>query len=135
MSEPSTTAEDLLRADILAYGIDDWVSLADVRGALDRRGLTAIPADRQRLILSTIRSMLTDGLIEVGAIPGPDDPGFIAWPGGVDAVMARLESLLVGQRDDPDTWEYATWLNLTPAGDAVAQGTPEVTHQRHHTQR
>jgi len=118
----ATTAQDLLRGDILAYGLDDWVSLADVRGALDRRGVTPAPAERQQLILSTIRSLLVGGLVEVGVIPGRDDPGFQAWPRGVDDVMKRLEHQVVGQWSNPDEREYATWLNLTPTGEATAPG-------------
>ena len=123
MTEPATP-QDLLRGDILAYGLDDWVSLADVRGVLDDRGVTRVPAERQQLVLSVIRSLLVEGLIEVGDIPGRDDAGFLAWPGAVDVVMQRLADRIIGQWDDPDSWEYATWLNLTPAGEAAARTVP-----------
>jgi hypothetical protein len=123
MTEP-TTAQGLLRNDILAYGQSDWVSLADVRGCLDRRGLAASSDERQQLMLTTIRSMLSDGPVEVGDIPGPADPGFLVWPGGIDVVRTQLTDRIVGQWTDPDAWEYATWLNLAPAGHAAAAQVP-----------
>lgn len=120
MTEPTTTAQDILRGDILAGGLDDWVSMADIRGRISRRRLAETPAERQQLMLRTIRSLLEDGLVEVGDIPGPGDPGFLVWPGTIDEVMEQLTERIVGQGDDPDSWEYATWLNLTSAGRAAA---------------
>ena len=120
MTEPAATPQALLRGDILALGQADWVSMADVRGQLDRRGLPAAPAERQQLMLTTIRSLLEDGLVELGDIPGPDDSGFLVWPGGLDSVMQQLADRIVGQWADPDAWEYQTWLNLTPAGRKAA---------------
>lgn len=120
MTKPTTTAQDTLRGDILAGGLDDWVSMADVRGRITRRRLVETPPERQQLMLRTIRSLLQDGLVEVGDIPGPGDPGFLVWQGTVDEVMEQLTERIVGQWDDPDSWEYATWINLTPAGRAAA---------------
>ncbi len=122
MTEPTADVVRTLRGDILAHGLSDWVSLADLRGRLNRRGLaTSDPAERQQLMLAVIRSLLVDGLIEVGDIPGPGDPGFLVWPGGVDAVMQKLTDRIVGRWEDPDSWEYATWMNLTAAGQATAE--------------
>ncbi|MCX8563921.1 hypothetical protein OS122_23775 [Mycolicibacterium mucogenicum] len=116
MTESTTTARDLLRADILAGGRDDYVSMADIRGRINRRKLVTTDAERQQLMLTTIRSLLEDGLVEVGDIPGPDDPGFLVWPGQIDDVMAELTERIVEQWEDPGSWEYSTWLNLTEAG-------------------
>jgi len=124
MTEPATTAQGVLRNDILAYGLYESVSLADVRGCLDRRQLAPAPADRQQLMLTTIRSLLADGLVEVGDIPGPTDPGFLVWSGGVDGAMQQLAERIVGRWTDPDSWEYSTWLNLTPAGQTAAALVP-----------
>jgi hypothetical protein len=111
---------EILRGDILAGGLDDWVSMADVRGDITRRRLAATPSERQQLTLKVIRSLLQDGLVEVGDIPGPDDSAFLVWPGTIDEVMEQLTERIVGQWADPDSWEYATWLNLTAAGRAAA---------------
>ncbi|WP_418002335.1 hypothetical protein ACNO8X_19510 [Mycobacterium sp. PDNC021] len=119
MTEPTTTAQDLLRADILASGRDDFVSMADVRGRINRRKLVTTDSERQQLMVATIRSLLEDGLVEVGDIPGPNDPGFLVWPGEIDAIMVELTKRIVDQWGDPDLWEYSTWLNLTAAGQSA----------------
>jgi hypothetical protein len=116
-----STAQGILRAAILASGHDDWVSMADVRGNISRRRLADSPSDRQQLMLQTVRSLLQDGLVEVGDIPAPGDPGFLlVWPGNTDEVMERLTDRIVGRYDDPDSWEYATWLNLTAKGEQAS---------------
>jgi hypothetical protein len=127
MTDSSTTAQDTLRDDILAGGRDDWVSMAEVRGCISRGRLADSASERQRLMLRTIRSLLQDGLVEVGDIPAPGDPGFLVWPGTLDEVMAGLTERIVAQFDDPDSWEYSTWLNLTPKGQ---QASADVIRQR-----
>jgi hypothetical protein len=127
MTEPGTTAQDTLRGDILASGRDDWVSMADVRGCISRGRLADSASDRQQLMLQTIRSLLQDGLVEVGDIPAPGDPGFLTWPGTIDELMERLTERIVGRYDDPDSWEYSTWLDLTPKGQ---QASADVIRKR-----
>jgi hypothetical protein len=125
--ESVTTAQGILRTAILASGHDDWVSMADVRGSISRRRLADSASDRQQLMLQTIRSLLQDGLVEVGDIPAPGDAGFLVWPGTTDEVMERLTDRIVGRHDDPDSWEYATWLNLTATGE---RASAEIVRKR-----
>ena len=127
MTESSTTAQDTLRDEILAGGHDDWVSMAELRGCISRGRLADAASERQQLMLKTIRSLLQDGLIEVGDIPAPGDPGFLVWPGTLEDVMDGLTERIVGRSDDPDSWEYATWLNLTPKGQ---QASGDVIRKR-----
>src|ERR1700678_4212868 len=74
MTEPGTTAQDILRGDILAMGCDDFVSMADVEGRISRGRLAESLAERQQLVVDTVRSLLVDGLIEVGVIPSRNNP-------------------------------------------------------------
>jgi hypothetical protein len=127
MVELETTAQRILREDILAGGHDDWVSMAEVRGCISRGRLADAASERQQLMLKTIRSLLQDGLIEVGDIPAPGDPGFLVWPGTLEDVMDGLTERIVGRSDDPDSWEYSTWLNLTHEG---LQASDDVVRQR-----
>jgi len=120
MTEPLTTAQEILREDILVGGHDDWVSMADVRGRISRRRLVDSATERQQLTLRTVRSLMEDGLVEVGDIPAPGDPGFLVWPGTIDEIMTQLTERIVGRCDDPDSWEYSTWLSLTAEGHRVA---------------
>jgi hypothetical protein len=120
MTESSITAQDALRDHILAGGHDDWVSMAEVRGCISRGRLADSASERQQLMLQTIRPLLQDSLVEVGDIPAPGDPGFLVWPGTLDEVMASLTERIVDRYDDPDSWEYSTWLNLTAAGQKAS---------------
>jgi hypothetical protein len=120
MTNPGTTAQDVLRDGILASGHDDFVSMADVQSRVSRGGLAdSVPA-RQQLVVDTVRSLLVEGLAEVGDIPGRDDPGFKTWPGTVDEVMTRFVDRFVGKYDDRLQWEYTIWLNLTAKGEQAA---------------
>ncbi|MEA2592759.1 MAG: hypothetical protein QOD62_2590 [Actinomycetota bacterium] len=127
MTEPGSRAQDTLRDDILAGGHDDWVSMAEVRGCISRGRLGDSASERRQLMLQTIRSLLQDSLVEVGDIPAPGDPGFLVWPGTLDEVMEGLTERIVGRYDDPDSWEYSTWLNLTPEGQ---KASAEVVRKR-----
>jgi hypothetical protein len=120
MKEPETTAQDTLRGDILAMGRDDFVSMADVQGQISRGRLADSVAERQQLVVDTVRSLLVEGLVEVGVIPSPNSPGFKTWPGTVDEVMTRFIDRFVGHYDDRRQWEYTIWFNLTPKGEQVS---------------
>ena len=120
MTEAETTAQDILRDDILAGGHDDWVSMADVQGRIARGRLADSVAERQQLVVAVVRSLLADGLIEVGVIPSPNNPGFKTWPGTVDEVMTRFIERFVIQYDDRMGWEYAIWFNLTAKGEQAS---------------
>lgn len=120
MSEPTSTAQDTLRGDILAMGGDDFVSMADVQGQIDRGRLADSVSERQQLVVDTVRSLLVDGLVEVGVIPSPSSPGFKTWPGTVDEVMTRFIDRFVGHYDDRSEWAYKIWLNLTKKGERIS---------------
>ncbi|UMB68771.1 hypothetical protein [Mycobacterium paraterrae] len=113
MADLSNMAQDALRADILAVGVDDFVSMADVKGIVDNDGLAASPADVQRLTVDTIRSLLVDGLVEVGVLASSDSRDFGRWPGTVDEVMTRFNDRFTALYEDRHEWAYKIWLNLT----------------------
>jgi hypothetical protein len=120
MTEPGATARDTLRDDILASGHNDFVSMADVQACLCGGLLANLSTKRQQLVVDTVRSLLEDELVEVGDIPGRNDPGFKPWPGTRDKVMTRFVDRFVGHYDDQLQWQYAIWLNLTAKGQQVS---------------
>jgi hypothetical protein len=121
MTESGATPQDVLRDSILAGGHDDFVSMADVQSRISRAGLADSVAARQQLVVDTVRSLLVNGLAEIGDIPGRDDPGFKPWPGTVEEVMTRFVDCFVGNYDDRLQWEYTIWLNLTPKGELASE--------------
>ena len=120
MAESEDNVRDTLRDDILASGHDDFVSMADVQACIFDGLLADLSTEHQQLVVDTVRSLLEDGLVEVGDIPGRDDPGFKPWPGTVDEVMTRFVDRFVGHHDDPLEWQYTIWLNLTAKGQQAS---------------
>jgi hypothetical protein len=114
------TAKDQLREQILDVGLDDWVSLAEVETIIGHYQLAGTAVEGQQLVLDAVRSLLEDGLAEVGVPPGRGETVFCPWPGSIDEVMAQLAERYVGHYSDPDSWEYGIWIGLTDEGERVA---------------
>jgi hypothetical protein len=112
-------AYERLRAEVLISGLSDWVSLAEVQQIISHFELANTDSDRQDLVLRTIRSLLDDGLIQIGELPGPDGK-FPAWE-PIDVAMDRLRERFVGHYAEPTSWDYSIWLGLTEAGRPVAK--------------
>jgi hypothetical protein len=111
-------AYERLRAELLISGLSDWVSLAEVQQIITHFQLANTDSERQDLTLRSIRSLLDDGLMRIGELPGPDGK-FPAWE-PIDVAMDRLHERFVVQYDEPTSWDYSIWLGLTEAGRPVA---------------
>ena len=120
MAESGDNARDTLRDDILASGHDDFVSMADVQACIFDGLLADLSTEHQQLVVDTVGSLLEDGLVEVGDIPGRNDPGFKPWPGTVDEVMTQFVDRFVGRHGDQLQWQYTIWLNLTAKGQQAS---------------
>jgi hypothetical protein len=112
-------AHERLRAELLISGLSDWVSLAEVQQVISHFELADTDSERQDLVLRTIRSLLNDGLMQIGELPGPDGK-FPAWE-PIDVAMDRLRERFVGHYAEPTSWDYSIWLGLTDAGRPVAK--------------
>src|SRR4051794_14375079 len=71
-------SDERLRAELLTSGLSDWVSLAEVQQIVSHFHLADTAKDRQDLTLRTVHSLLDDGLVQIGELPGPDGT-FPAW--------------------------------------------------------
>ena len=111
-------AYERLRAELLIGGLSDWVSLAEVQQIISHFQLAEADSERQDLVLRTIRSLLNDGLMQIGELPGPDGK-FPAWE-PIDVAMDRLRERFVDHYAEPTSWDYSIWLGLTDAGRPVA---------------
>ena len=112
-------ADERLRAELLISGLSDWVSLAEVQQITSHFELADTDRERQDLVLRTINSLLKDGLMQIGELPGPDGT-FPAWE-PIDVAMDRLHERFVGHYNEPTSWDYSIWLGLTEAGRRVAK--------------
>ena len=108
-----------LRAELLTSGLSDLVSLAEVEQIIFHFQLANIDTERQDLVLTTIRSLIEDGLMQIGELPGPEET-FPAWE-PIDVAMNRLHERFVGHYDEPASWDFSIWLGLTEAGRRVAE--------------
>jgi hypothetical protein len=116
MTQPEIMTMDALREAVLAGGYDDFVSMADVQADIFGGHLKDMSTEQRQLVVDTVRSLLEDDLVEVGDIPGRDDPGFMTWPGTIDEVMTQFVDRFIGCHQDPLQWQYRIWLNLTEKG-------------------
>jgi hypothetical protein len=108
--ESAMTARETLRTELLTSGLSDEVPLAEVETVINRLQLTKTTAERQELALSTMRSLVADGLVQ-----------FYGWEDlPLEEAMARVTERYVDQYDDPSGWVFSVWLKLTDAGKGVA---------------
>jgi hypothetical protein len=107
-------AGERLRMELLSSGLSDWVSLAEVQQIVSHFELANTDEERQDLILRTIRSLLQDGLMQIGELPGPNEE-FPVWE-PIDVAMDRLHERFVNHYAKPASWDYSIWLGLTEAG-------------------
>src|SRR5690349_1529998 len=97
-------ADERLRAELLLSGLSDWISLAEVQKVISHFQLADTDTERQDLTLRTINSLLQDGLMQIGELPGAD--GRIpAWE-PIDVAMDRLRERFVDQYGEPASWDY-----------------------------
>jgi hypothetical protein len=93
--------------------------MAEVQQIITHFQLADTDSERQDLVLMTIRSLLEDGLMQIGELPGPDGT-FPAWE-PIDVAMDRLRERFVDHYAEPTSWDYSIWLGLTEAGRPVAE--------------
>ena len=94
-----------LRAELLVSGLSHWVSLGEVQQIISHFELADTDKERQDLVVGTIRSLLEDGLMQIGELPEPDG-SFPAWEPS-DVAMHRLRKRFVGHYDEPASWVYS----------------------------
>jgi hypothetical protein len=97
MRRPEITSQDGLRDCILRNGHRHFVSMADVQSRICGGLLDDLSIERQQLVVDTVRSLLEDGLVVVGDIPGRNDPGFKL---DLTATGQQVSNALVGHAPD-----------------------------------
>lgn len=122
--EAERRAQDRLRRRLLFDAVGNCLPMAHVTSVMRREQLADTVAAEQEVVLRTIRSLLDDGLIKIGDILGASDERVVPWDLSIDAAMDRLRDLFVGHYDEPELWDLAIWLQLTPDGEKVAESLP-----------
>lgn len=122
--EAERRAQDRLRRRLLFDAVGNCLPMAHVTSVMRREQLAETVAAQQELVLCTIRSLLDDGLMKIGDILGASDERVVSWDLSIDAAMDRLRDLFVGHYDEPELWDLAIWLQLTPEGERLAESLP-----------
>ncbi len=78
-------------------------------------------AARQSRVMTTIGSLLTEGLVVVGEIVGGTDAYVDSWKLSTEDALIRLHQFYVAHYDDEAGWSVAIWFALTPSGERVAE--------------
>ena len=113
-------AQERLRTELLTSGLYDWVPLAEVDSIIIDNHLTETLPAQQDLTLQTIRSLVEDGLMEIGDLPSQGSR-LLTWDVPLDAALTRISDRFIGHYDDTATWGFSVWLGLTEAGERVAR--------------
>jgi hypothetical protein len=116
----TTSAQERLRTEVLTSALYDWVPLAEVDSIIIDNHLAENISALQDLALRTIRSLVNDGLMEIGDLPS-EGRKLITWDVPLDEALARISDRFVGHYGDIGMWAYAVWLDLTDAGERVAR--------------
>ena len=107
VNSPYTTARELLTS-----GLDDWVHLYEVHAQVAHDNPDATTAQVQQKTLDTIRSLVAQGLFDVGDLSGPGGD-FAAWTTPLDQSIRRIADAYIGHFDDESAWIWKFWLALT----------------------
>jgi hypothetical protein len=70
--------------------------------------------------MTTIGSLLSEGLVVVGEIVGGTDAYVDPWKVSTEDALIRLRQFYVTHYDDEARWSVAIWFALTPEGERAA---------------
>lgn len=110
-----------LREQLSRDLLGDCLSLSHIDSVLASDFPAEPIAARQERLLTTIRSLLADGLLVVGDIVGGTDAEVMPWSSSVDVTMEILRERYVDQYEDSVKWEWTTWFALTESGRRAAE--------------
>jgi hypothetical protein len=112
------------RENILIEGLDDSVDLGGVHQYVARENPSASLLDVQSKALEIIRSLVDDGLVELGSMSG-EGGRFVTWETSLDESMKEIHDVYVTRFGDDGLWSWYCWLNLTGKGKQVAESVEQ----------
>jgi hypothetical protein len=108
------------REEVLRWGLVDWVELDRTRWYVARENPgQPLPVVQDRT-LDMIRSLVTDGLFDVGDLTRGVCL-FRAWNITLDESIRRLQYVYEINFEDDNRWPWFCWLSLTEKGQQVAE--------------
>ena len=113
------------REEVLVRGLIDWVALERVRRRVARENAGEPLSVIQDKTLDLIRSLVSDGIFEVGDLMG-EGGRFVAWKTPLDESIQRIRDVYVTKFEDEKEW-WCCWLRLTDKGQQVAEAIEAST--------
>lgn len=108
------------RDDVLRWGLVDWVELKRIHSYVARANPGRPVAVVQNETLDLIRSLVSDGLFELGDL-NAEDRRFKAWNTPLDESLEAIRNAYVTNFEDQTRWPWVCWLDLTEKGQHVAE--------------
>jgi hypothetical protein len=115
-----TTALERVRRELLLGALEGPLPLTAVDSSVTQQNRSAPDTEVQNATLETIRSLVGEGLVVLGDLSG-ETGRFVAWGGSLEESMQKISDLYVHNYDDPGTWIWSAWLELTHKGEQVAR--------------
>jgi hypothetical protein len=117
------------REKVLLLGLVDWVPLERIHYEVAKANGQASPQQVQSETLHLVDSLVGEGLFVLGELI---DSGtrFQPWDISLPASIQRLRDVYVDGYDDPDTWQWFCWLDLTDKGERIALPLEERLNNR-----
>lgn len=107
------------REEVLLWGLIDWVGFERVHWYVARENAGEPLSVIQCRTLDLIRSLVSDGLFELGELD--DDCRFVAWSTPLDESIQRIREVYQPEYDNQDAWWFVCWLSPTEKGLQVAE--------------
>ena len=115
------------RDEVLLRGLIDWVALSTVHGVVEQENPDEPLAVVQDKVLDLIRSLVTDGLFELGDLATPNHR-FGAWDAPLDQSIQQIRDVYVNQFDDEPEWWFYCWQSPTEEGLKAAEAIETNRH-------
>lgn len=108
------------RESVLLRGLVDWIALDRIHWDVAQENQGAPLLVVQDKTLELIRSLVDEGLAELGDLAS-EDSKFAPWDSSLDESIERIRNVYVAHFHDENVWPWYAWLNLTEEGERVAQ--------------
>jgi hypothetical protein len=118
------SAPEKVRAELLLGALEGALPLTAVDSSVTQQNRSASVTEVQEETLQTIRSLVSDGLFELGDLSG-EGGSLVAWSGSLDESIQRISDVYVAKYDDPPAWVWFVWTELTDKGERLARALEE----------
>jgi hypothetical protein len=108
------------REKVLLRGLIDWVALERVHSIVAKENQNQPLATIQDRVLDLVRSLVTDGLFEIGGL-STSNGRFRAWDTPLEESIERVRDVYTSKVDDDTAWWFYCWLNATEEGLKAAE--------------